>query len=129
MINGEQVFSELKMADDSSSTKLRPGDRILVQYTINSTENRSYVKISANNAACLLPCDECSGYKENYYREIGKSALFYYFNLLPEGESRFEELFFVTQEGSFSSSVSIVESIFNPAFRGNSENFVIKSGK
>jgi len=129
MINGEEILSELKMADDSSSTKLRPGDRILVEYTINSTENRSYVKISANNAACLLPCDECSGYRENYYREIGKSALFYYFYLLPEGESKFEELFFVTQEGSFSSSVSIVESIFNPAFRGNCENFVIISGK
>lgn len=129
LINGEEILSELKMADDSSSMKLRPGDRILVQYTINSTENRSYVKISANNAACLLPCDECSGYKENYYREIGKSALFYYFYLLPEGESKFEELFYVTQEGTFSSSVSIVESIFNPAFRGNCENFVIMSGK
>ncbi|MDD3033481.1 MAG: MG2 domain-containing protein [Bacteroidales bacterium] len=129
MINGEEILSELKMADDSSSTKLRPGDRILVEYTINSTENRSYVKISANNAACLLPCDECSGYRENYYREIGKSALYYNFELLPEGESKFKELFYVTQEGTFSSSVSIVESIFNPAFRGNSEEFIIRSGK
>jgi len=129
MINGEQVFSELKMPDDSCLTGLTPGDRILVEYTIKSTENRSYVKITANNAACLSPCNECSGYKENYYREIGKSALFYYFYLLPEGEPKFEELFYVTQEGSFSSSVSIVESLFNPVFRGNSEDFVIKSGK
>ncbi len=129
IINGEQVFSELKMSDDSCSTRLTPGDRILVEYTLNSTENRSYVKITSNNAACLSPSDECSGYKENYYREIGKSALFYYFYLLPEGETKFKELFYVTQEGSFSSSISIVESIFNPVFRGNSEDFVIKSGK
>lgn len=129
IINGEQVFSELKMSDDSCSTRLTPGDRILVEYTLNSTENRSYVKITANNAACLSPSDECSGYKENYYREIGKSALFYYFYLLSEGETKFKELFYVTQEGSFSSSVSIVESLFNPVFRGNSEDFVIKSGK
>jgi len=116
-----------KLIEINPSTVIVPGDIIQVVYNFYSNENRSYVRIIGNNASCLSPCDEKSGYNGIHYREVRSSSIVYYYNMLPEGNHKITERFFVTQEGIFSTSISTIESLFIPVQRGNTHSLEIKT--
>ena len=127
--------SRIKLNEIREGEILRTGDEIVVRYQIKNDENRSFVHLKSMRAACLMPVTETSGYiwtgGAGAYREIKESVTNYYFQLLPEGSHTFEENFFVTQEGVFSSGSAQIQSIYAPEYRAKTaanEKFTIGDG-
>lgn len=113
--------SKIKMTELTDGESLETGDEIVVRYYLKNEENRSFVQLKSMRSACLMPVTESSGYiwtgAAGAYREIKESVTNYYFQLLPEGEHQFEENFFVTQKGTFSSGLAEIQSLYAPEYR------------
>lgn len=122
-----------RASDDSEvmeGDKLRVGDEIVVRYIIRNTENRSFVMMEAMRPACFYQKEERSGYSwGGYYREVKRSQTNYYFELLPEEYTTVEERFYVYQEGTFSSAIVKIESLYATEYRGHTGAMEIISRK
>ncbi|MFA7033567.1 MAG: MG2 domain-containing protein [Bacteroidales bacterium] len=106
---------------------LSVGDKIIVRYKVYNTENRSFVQMCAMRPACFYPENEASGYTwwGRYYKEVRESATNYYFELLPEEYTTIEERFYVTQAGTFTSSLVQIESLYAREYRGHTASVKI----
>jgi hypothetical protein len=112
--NGQEGLEEIK-----EGVKVNPGDIIEVVSLIQNSENRSYVSLISDTPASFVPIEERSGYRGFYYREVRRSSLNYYFNLLAEGQHIIRERFIVNNRGSFSTGIPVIKSLFAPAYQGN----------
>ena len=114
---------------------LHVGDKITAQYKIWNGENRSFVRLTVPRPACLRPVEQLSGrYGWRFsplnvagwysvtpqgYRSVLSDRTQYWFDSYPEEDTVVSEDLFVTQEGSFSSPVAVVESLYAPHYRAN----------
>ena len=98
---------------------LHVGDRIEVRYDIWNGENRSFVQVHAMRPACFYPVDERSYGSSYFYKEQTASGTEYYYQLLPEEDTRLVESFYVTQEGVFDKGLVEIESLYAPEYRGH----------
>lgn len=110
---------------------LSVGERIVCRYTIKSSENRSFVKLSVPHCAFMQPVNQISGMTGWWkrvsgfrpapaaYRNLLTDRTEYYFNVLPEETTVIEEEFFVTRSGAYSSPVAEVECSYAPHYRAN----------
>jgi len=107
---------------------LAVGDEIIVRYNINNSEKRSFVAMKAMRSASLYPVDGRSYYCGwGCYRQVKASYTSYYWELLPEYKSSMEERFYVTQEGSFTTGLVQIESLYASEYRGHTASSVLKS--
>lgn len=114
------------------------GDKIVVKYWIWNAENRSFVKLTAGREATLRPEQQLSGYLgwsiihplrngiswgfvPQGYRNVKADVTEYYFDSYPEENTELTESFYVTQAGKFSAPVTVIESLYAPHYRANSE--------
>lgn len=131
---GEKV----RMVPVSEGDTLHVGDKVIAKYSVWSEENRSYVRLSVPRPACLRPENQLSGWSGGWlrplsygfvsvspyaYREVKTDRTLYWIDVFPEEESTIEEVLFVTQEGSFTSPVTEIESLYAPHYRANSSFF------
>lgn len=106
---------------------LHVGDRIEVRYDIWNGENRSFVQVHAMRPACFYPVDERSYGSSYFYKEQTASGTEYYYQLLPEEDTRLVESFYVTQEGVFDKGLVEIESLYAPEYRGHTAGGTVKS--
>ncbi len=133
--NEIEVNREFVRASDSKvimdGEKLNVGDEIIARYYIRNSENRSFVRMKAMRPACFYPLDERSffftGFWGEFYKEQHESFTNYYFELLPEGNLTIEERFYITQEGTFSTSLVEIESLYANEYRGHTGSMKITS--
>ncbi|NLB67044.1 MAG: hypothetical protein GX798_01120 [Bacteroidales bacterium] len=133
--NEIEVNREFVRASDSKvimdGDKLNIGDEIIARYFIKNSENRSFVRMKAMRPACFYPLDERSffftGFWGEFYKEQHESLTNYYFELLPEGNLTIEERFYITQEGTFSTSLVEIESLYANEYRGHTGSMKITS--
>ncbi len=111
------------------------GDKITAEYQVSSDENRSFVKLVAPREAAFRPVEELSGHygwwlsplrvrgmysvTPQGYRNVKTDRTEYYFDVYPEENTTVSEEFFVTQDGTFSSPVTTIESLYAPHYRAN----------
>ncbi len=107
--------------------RLRVGDKIEVRYEISNSENRSFVEMKAARPGCFYPVDERSYGSEWFYCERGENSTTYYFQTLPEEKTTLSETFYVTQEGTFNTSLVEIESLYAPEYRGHTGAFRAES--
>ena len=126
--NGMKISRTYYRFVNGVKRELRPGDelmlgeRILAEYSIHNDENRSFGRIYAGRPACMRPVDQISGYRWDYwgcYRIVRAVGTEYLMDVLPEEDLTYSEEFFVTQNGSFTSPVVTVESLYAPHYRAN----------
>jgi hypothetical protein len=121
--------SDNKVINDGD--KLNVGDEIIAKYYIKNSENRSFVRMKAMRPACFYPLDERSyfftGFWGGFYKEQRESHTNYYFELMPEGELTVEERFYITQEGTFATSIVEIESLYANEYRGHTGSVKITS--
>ena len=118
---------------------LNVGDRIVAQYRIWSRENRSFVQMVSPYYASLRPVDQLSGRTGGWfrpvmvsgtgasragitpcgYREVRSDRTVYWFDVCPEENVGFNEEFFVTQAGTFTSPAVSIECLYSPHYRAN----------
>ena len=125
---GRDVTSrDIELEEIREGEPLHLGEKIIAAYTLKSDENRSFVQLRALRPACLYPEDETSGYRWYWggYRENRESMTNYYFYLLPEGTTELHEEFFVTQEGTFSTALTSVQSLYAPEYRGQDASLTV----
>ena len=97
------------------------GDKISVQYRIWNAENRSFVKLTAGREATLRPVRQLSGLSGwTLYRNVKAERTEYYWEVCPEEKLTVTEEFYVTQAGSFTAPVTVIESLYAPHYRANS---------
>ena len=121
--------------------ELHPGDtvrrgyRIRAVYTVQNSENRSFIRLTAPREASLIPVDQLSGiYNLSFtpltvdgwyrvspcgYRDVKPDRTVFYFDTYPEGHTTVTEDFFVTQTGTFQAPVQEIESLYAPHYRAN----------
>lgn len=114
---------------------VRRGDRIRAVYTVQNSENRSFIRLTAPREASLIPVDQLSGiYNLSFtpltvdgwyrvspcgYRDVKPDRTVFYFDTYPEGRTTVTEDFFVTQPGTFQAPVPEIESLYAPHYRAN----------
>ena len=114
---------------------VRRGDRIRAVYTVQNSENRSFVRLTASREASLVPVDQLSGifnlsfapltvdgwYRVTPcgYRDVKPDRTVFYFDTYPEGRTTVTEEFFVTQTGTFQAPVPEIESLYASHYRAN----------
>ena len=113
------------------------GDKIVVKYKIWNGENRSFVRVTAGREASLQPVQQLSGHigrgfivprRGGYvwsftpqgYRNVKASETVYYFDSYPEENTTLSEEFFVVRAGTFQAPVTVIESLYAPHYRANS---------
>ena len=115
---------------------LHVGDKIIVEYRIHNDENRSFVRLTAPREAAFRPVDQLSGYygwwmsplrvdgwysfTPQGYRDVKTDRTEYMFDSYPEENTVITEEFFVTQSGTFTAPVPVIESLYAPHYRANS---------
>ena len=119
-------------------TPVKVGDKIRIVYKIWNGENRSFVKVTAGREASLNPVQQLSGhighgfirplrsgfvwgFTPQGYRNVKASATEYYFDSYPEENTELSEEFFVTRAGTFQAPVTVIESLYAPHYRANTE--------
>lgn len=140
--NGFTVARKYAVMDREGNTTaladgdvLHVGDRVVATYSIWNEENRSFVRLNATRPACLRPVDQLSGrygwwlrpicvdgwytFSPQGYRWVREDHTEYWFDSYPEEKSSVTEVFFVTQEGTFTSPVTEIESLYAPHYRAN----------
>ncbi|MBQ7575126.1 MAG: hypothetical protein IJT26_01175 [Bacteroidales bacterium] len=121
---------------------LNVGDKIVVTYKIWNEENRSFVRLTANRPANLMPVDQRSGYygwrpffyarrltipEPNGYRNVLPNATEYWFDVYPEENTTVSEEFYVTQKGTFQTPAVVIESMYAPHYRANDKPAAVTS--
>ena len=97
------------------------GDKIQVRYHIWNGENRSFVKLTAGREATLRPVQQLSGLSGwTLYRNVKAECTEYFWEVCPEEKTTVAEEFYVTQAGSFTAPVMVIESLYAPHYRANS---------
>ena len=118
----------------SEGDRLEVGDKVVAVYSLWSEENRSFVRLSVPRPACFRPQNQLSGWDGAWlrpisyglynvapyaYREVRADRTLYWIDVFPEEDSAFEEVLFVTQEGTFVSPVAEIESLYASHYRAN----------
>jgi hypothetical protein len=100
---------------------VKVGDKISIEYRIWNAENRSFVKLTAGREATLRPVQQLSGLSGwTMYRNVKAECTEYFWEVCPEEKLTVTEDFYVTQAGSFTAPVMVIESLYAPHYRANS---------
>ncbi len=108
-----------------NQTTLHVGDKVKVQLSIHLDRDMEYLMIKDEHASTFEPTNRLSQYKWQgdfgYYKSTQDSATYFFVDRLQKGTYIFEYPLFVTHQGSFSSGVATIESLYAPEFRAHSK--------
>lgn len=122
--NGFTVSRRLLREDSSEvmpGDSLKLGEIVTAEYTVWSSENRSFVRLDAFREASFEPCEQLSGpfaFKAyGAYRNVRADRTEYWLDAWPEEQVILKERFFVTEEGIFQTPALEIESVYAPQYR------------
>lgn len=109
----------------NENTSLSVGDRVRVKIVLETDRHMEYVHLKDMRAASFEPRKQLSGaeYQEglSFYRSTTDAAMNFFFNYLPTGTFVFEYNLNVTQAGTFSNGISLLQCMYAPEFTTHSE--------
>jgi len=111
-------------------TELKVGDKVVVNLTIEASQDMEFVFLKDLRAACLEPTEQMSRYSYSdgmlYYQSNSDTYMGFYFDRLPKGKNRVSYSMYVTKEGDFSNGYALIQCLYAPEFSGYSEGMRIK---
>ena len=111
-------------------TELKVGDKVVVNLTIEASQDMEFVFLKDLRAACLEPTEQMSRYSYSdgmlYYQSNSDTYMGFYFDRLPKGKHRVSYSMYVTKEGDFSNGYALIQCLYAPEFSGYSEGMRIK---
>ena len=111
-------------------TELKVGDKVVVNLTIEASQDMEFVFLKDLRAACLEPTEQMSRYNYSdgmlYYQSNSDTYMGFYFDRLPKGKHRVSYSMYVTKEGDFSNGYALIQCLYAPEFSGYSEGMRIK---
>ena len=111
-------------------TELKVGDKVVVNLTIEASQDMEFVFLKDLRAACLEPTEQMSRYNYSdgmlYYQSNSDTYMGFYFDRLPKGKHRVSYSMYVTKEGDFSNGYALIQCLYAPEFSGYSEGIRLK---
>ncbi len=111
-------------------TELKVGDKVVVNLTIEASQDMEFVFLKDLRAACLEPTEQMSRYNYSdgmlYYQSNSDTYMGFYFDRLPKGKNRVSYSMYVTKEGDFSNGYALIQCLYSPEFSGYSEGIRLK---
>ncbi|MBQ4548961.1 MAG: hypothetical protein IJA42_07245 [Bacteroidales bacterium] len=111
-------------------TELKVGDKVVVNLTIEASQDMEFVFLKDLRAACLEPTEQMSRYSYSdgmlYYQSNSDTFMGFYFDRLPKGKNRVSYSMYVTKEGDFSNGYALIQCLYAPEFSGYSEGMRLK---
>ena len=111
-------------------TELKVGDKVVVNLTIEASQDMEFVFLKDLRAACLEPTEQMSRYSYSdgmlYYQSNSDTYMGFYFDRLPKGKNRVSYSMYVTKEGDFSNGYALIQCLYAPEFSGYSEGMRLK---
>ena len=112
------------------SGPIRQGAKVRVQLTVTSARAIDYAVITDEQAACLVPVDQLSGYKADgevfYYREVRQGATNLFIPHLPKGKFLIEYECYAEGDGSYAAGIATLQSLYAPMLSAHSSGLEIK---
>lgn len=109
----------------TSSTKLTPGDKVIVRIELRVDRDMEFVHMKDMRASGFEPINVLSQYKWQdglgYYESTKDAATHFFFSWLPRGTHVFEYPLRVQHRGEFSNGITSIECMYAPEFRAHSE--------
>ena len=107
-------------------TELKVGDKVVVNLTIEASQDMEFVFLKDLRAACLEPTEQMSRYNYSdgmlYYQSNSDTFMGFYFDRLPKGKNRVSYSMYVTKEGDFSNGYALIQCMYSPEFSAYSES-------
>ena len=104
--------------------KLNVGDKILVRIIIDVDREMDFVHLKDQRASGMEPVKKLSGYQYRsglaYYQSVRDASTNFFFDHLPRGKHVFEYELKAVQQGSFSTGISSLSSMYAPEFSSHS---------
>ena len=111
-------------------TELKVGDKVVVNLTIEASQDMEFVFLKDLRAACLEPTEQMSRYNYYdgmlYYQSNSDTYMGFYFDRLPKGKHRVSYSMYVTKEGDFSNGYALIQCLYAPEFSGYSEGMRVR---
>lgn len=106
------------------------GQRIRVQITVSSKRDIDYAVITDERSGCMSPVEQISGYTLTdgigYYREVRNDRTNFFLSRLPKGDFLIEYDCFADREGSYSTGIATIQSLYAPSISAHSAGGSIK---
>jgi uncharacterized protein YfaS (alpha-2-macroglobulin family) len=117
----------------TSSTNLKPGDRVKVRVELRVDRNMEYVMMKDMRASGFEPEQVLSQYKWQdglgYYETTRDASVNFFFSYLQKGTYVFEYPLRVSHSGDFSNGITEIQCMYAPEFGAHSEGIRVKIGK
>lgn len=112
-----------KWEEITSSSPLALGEKVKVRVQIQATKPMSFVHVKDVRPATFEPLDVLSGYHYKnglgYYQSTKDAATHFFIDYLPVGTYVIEYEVRLNNEGTFSSGISTIESMYAPEHTGH----------
>lgn len=114
----------------TAGASLAVGDKVQVRMTVKVDQDLSYVHLKDIRASCMEPLQVISGYHwqngTGFYEVISDAAVHFYFQHLSKGTYVFTYPAYITQAGSFTGGLSVIECLYAPAFTAHSAGVALQ---
>ena len=122
--------SDKKLQEISNQTQLKLGQKVIIRLEITAEKDMEFVHIKDMRAATFEPVDVLSGYKyENnlrYYQSTRDAATNFFIDYLSKGSYVIDYEVRLNNEGSFTSGISTIQSMYAPEHTGHTAGKPIK---
>lgn len=117
----------------SPETPLKVGDVIVVKLELRTDRDMEYIHLKDMRGAGFEQLTQLSGYKWQdglgYYQSPRDASMNFFIGWMPKGVYSLEYPLRVTHDGTFSSGISTIQSMYAPEFSSHSGGVILKVGK
>ncbi len=122
--------SDKKLQEISNQTELKLGQKVIIRLEISAEKDMEFVHIKDMRAATFEPVDVLSGYKYqnnlSYYQSTRDAATNFFIDYLSKGSYVIDYEVRLNNEGSFTSGISTIQSMYAPEHAGHTAGKTIK---
>ncbi|HLW10297.1 MAG TPA: hypothetical protein VKX35_07850, partial [Fermentimonas sp.] len=129
----EETTSEgVRLKEISDDNQINVGDKVVVRLTVRVDRDMEFVHIKDMRASAFEPINQLSRIgRQNgvvYYETSLDASTNFFFDNLPKGTYLFEYSVYASREGSYSSGMATIESMYATEFKSHTagERIVIK---
>ncbi|SFN96091.1 CarboxypepD_reg-like domain-containing protein [Paenimyroides ummariense] len=122
--------SDKKLEEISNKTKLKLGQKVIIRLEITAEKDMEFIHIKDMRAATFEPVDVLSGYKYKnnlrYYQSTRDAATNFFIDYLNKGSYVIDYEVRLNNEGSFTSGISTIQSMYAPEHTAHTAGKTIK---
>ncbi len=122
--------SDKKLQEISNETELKLGQKVIIRLEITAEKDMEFIHIKDMLAATFEPVDVLSGYKYQnnlrYYQSTRDAATNFFIDYLSKGSYVIDYEVRLNNEGSFTSGISTIQSMYAPEHTSHTSGKTIK---